>query len=597
LTIPIAGVALWICSKANLNARPSVLAILAVTVSPAITIDFLNYELGVLLGDAFDLVLAFEISGRSLTEVVAVAGPHLVAPVLLILGAAVFLLLSVWLFKRYVPGWRPLPRADRRVGYLLQAGALVGLSILVICVARISSDTLDYALQQKPSGNLAGAIGNYLSDIDGDGYGIVRRPPDPGPFDANVVPYALEIPGNGVDENGVGGDLPSGLPQYREKPGEAARWAHRPNVILIVLESFRADLIGATFNGREVTPILNRLAREGVSASLAFSHNGFTAPSRRHMFRGSVANIRGDKSLVDDFKANGYRVAVFSAEDTSFGGPKFDVGFSRADVAYDARVEPKLRYTTFTTAGSIALPYQVMVKRISAFFESRNDPRPLFMHINLQDAHFPYHHSQIKPLINGEPLLRNDIRPERREALWATYLNTAANVDRAVGEILATAKRSLGDPKPGILITSDHGESLFDDSFLGHGIALTDVQLRVPLIVVNLPAVIKQPIGHAQLRDVIWDALEALPEGPGRPQVKDAPDAFVFNYLGDFRYPRQISLRRLGGRTIYDFRTRRFRLPDGTWQHPENLDENSRRAFLELVHLWERMVLVGSGKE
>jgi hypothetical protein len=110
-------------------------------------------------------------------------------------------------------------------------------------------------------------------------------------------------------------------------------------------------MVGAVENGTEVTPVMNRLAAAGVSAGSAYSHNGYTSQSRRHIFSGSVANVR-QGTLIDDFKTNGYQVAYFSGQDESFGGPEYDAGFDRADVAYDARVEPEKRYSTYATAGA-----------------------------------------------------------------------------------------------------------------------------------------------------------------------------------------------------------------------------------------------------
>jgi hypothetical protein len=55
-----------------------------------------------------------------------------------------------------------------------------------------------------------------MSDVDGDGYGVLSAPQDPAPFTKSIHPYALEIPGNGVDEDGVAGDLPADFARYVE---------------------------------------------------------------------------------------------------------------------------------------------------------------------------------------------------------------------------------------------------------------------------------------------------------------------------------------------------------------------------------------------
>jgi hypothetical protein len=592
VTFPMVAFALWVCTAARLNAKPSALTVVVVSVAPLMLTDFLWYEIHRYLGDAFSFLLSYEVAARSPAELIATALPHLIAPLFLLLGTSGLIVFSVWFFKRYLAGkWTALPQPPslRRLG--LQVGAVTVLALLLTCATQFRDDAVATGIRLKPSGQFFCSLGDYISDLDRDGYGIVKRPFDPAPLDPHVFPYAVEIPGNGIDENNVGGDLPKEWPPYREGPSRVAEWKYRPNVILVVLESFRADLIDATYQGKPITPVLNQLKHDGVSAELAFSHNGYTVPSRYNIFSGSLAHSRGSTTLIDDFKTNGYQVASFSAEDANFGEKEFDFGFARADVHYDAQVEPNLRYSLFATPGSIALPYNIIVDRFSAFLEHRRDDRPLFVHLNFQDTHFPYHHSGIRPLINSAALSRTAIGPDRAADLWATYANAAANVDMAIGQVLAAAKRFLGDPAPGIIVTSDHAEALYDDGFLGHGQWIDDLQTRVPLVVANLPMVIEQPFGHAELRDAIWHALESAPQAVVLPVLRENAQKTVFQHLGPIERPQQIAFRRLTGRLTYDFRTNLVQLPNAEWTRPDDLTEDGSQAFRRLVHSWEAMIV------
>jgi hypothetical protein len=183
------------------------------------------------------------------------------------------------------------------------------------------------------------------------------------------------------------------------------------------------------------------------------------------------------------------------------------------------------------------------------------------------------------------------IGPDRAADLWATYANTAANIDMAIGQVLAVAKRLLGGPAPGIIVTSDHGEALYEDGFLGHGQAIDDLQTRVPLIVANLPMVVEQPCGHAELRDTLWRALETEPGSTVSPVLRENKEKNVFQYLGSIERPQQIAFRSPTGRLIYDFRTNLVQFPNVGWKRPDDLTEVELRAFLELVHSWEAMVV------
>ena len=136
---------------------------------------------------------------------------------------------------------------------------------------------------------------------------------------------------------------------------------------------------------------------------------------------------------------------------------------------------------------------------------------------------------------------------------------------------------------------SDHGESLFDEGFLGHGYALNDVQTRIPLIVAGLPIAIEQPFGQAELRDAIAAGLRA--NGSAAPTVTTRNGKDVFQYLGSITKPRQIGFVSTRGRVVYDFRSGRVRMEQGGWRPPTELQGQEAERFQSLIRLWERMRL------
>jgi hypothetical protein len=436
---------------------------------------------------------------------------------------------------------------------------------------------------------LLGIIAARLSDVDGDGFGVLGRVRDPDPFNDGINPYAPEVPGNGIDEDGVGGDLPASESTYSEGNGQAPRWSSRRDVILIVLESFRGDAVGQRVSGQSATPVLDALAAQGVAARHAFSHNGFTIQSRRHIFTGSVADIRGRSTVIDDFKANGYETAYFSGQDDSFGGPDASVGMERADVSFDARSAPEERYTMFATPGSLALPASSVTRRVSEFLQKRQRERPLFMYVNFHDTHFPYHYSGIQPILKASVLEQFEIGPSRVDALRSMYLNTSANVDRAIGDVLAAARSALGK-EPGVIVVSDHGESLYESGFLGHGYALDKAQTGIPFIAANLPVVMEEPVGQADLRDMLAIALNA-PDPAAPPRIVTGTSRRIFQYLGTLDQPMQIGFTFVDGQLVYDFRSGRALLDGKRWVRPADLTENDAVTFRSLIHLWEAMKL------
>lgn len=586
LTGLIVTAGLWLARHLSLTTTARRAAILTLALAPIVVADLLAYQLVSYFGDAFDLALLFDLTGRDPEEFLAVASSHLVSPVLMLLVGATCLAGLIWGLNqaRLGPQTRFEPAAGTRPWR--RAAALCALGLCTSAALTAAAERLETGVRRKPSGRLFTLILESVTDVDRDGFGALARIPDPDPLDRAIYPFALDRPGNGLDENGIAGDLPP-FGAYRERSGTMPRWSRTPNVVLVVLESFRADVPGSQLRGRPVTPVLDALAAQGGAASIAFSHNGYTAQSRYHLFSGSLAGLREGTTLIDDFKANGYEVACFSGQDESFGGQAFSAGFERADIFEDARLQPERRYSTFSTPGSLAIPYSVVLERVQAFLARRRSDKPLFLYVNFHDTHFPYHHGGVTPTLNAAPLERHLISPERADDLKATYLNTAANIDAAIGILLQASAAALGD-EPAVIVTADHGESLFDEGFLGHGYALNEVQTRIPLIVRGLGMRIEQPFAQAELRDALGDALIA-PLGEERPTFSTPLGKKVFQYLGNMTRPRQIALTSASLRTIYDFAEGRAHSA-GLWWRPAEVSRPDAAAFEELVHFWERIL-------
>ena len=580
----LAAAALLCARWLRLRVVPATLFALIVAAGPLLLADVFSYELVSYLGDTFDLGLMFDLSGRSVREFLAVSSAHLVEPTILIGSAATATVLAVVWAQKQTSG-----EAIRGTPNVVVAIALLLAGFATQVWARTTSDILDDALRRKPTGKLFGVVAETVADLDGDGYGILRQPRDPAWRDPSIYPYAIDWPGDGVDQDGLAGDLPVTAAPYVEESVAAPSFTRRPNVLFVVLESFRADAVGASLNSMAVTPTMDALARAGASVREAYSHNGYTTRSRRHIFSGSLANLTDDGTLIDDFHANGYEVAYFSGQDESFGGDELSIRPERADVFYDARQDADRRYSTFTSAGSLAVPYDVVLERVSAFLRTRDRGKPLFLYVNFHDTHFPYWHRSIRPLVDRTVVPQGEISPARTADVRRMYLNTAANVDAAIGQLLTVMNGALNE-EPAVVITSDHGESLFDEGFLGHGYALNQAQTRVPVIVKGLDVDIPRPFAQSLLRQLFRKALTSDATGTG-PSIDTAEDGRVFQYLGSLERPRQIALTGLRAQTIYDFRENRARVGDSPWKSPSALTSSESVAYLELVQFWERLRL------
>ncbi len=584
----VAATVLGATSYIGIRRSAPILAFL-VSVGGLFGADFVQYRLLDYLGDAFDLGLMFDLAGQDVSEILAVSIEYLVTPVSIALSAAGTLAVAVWWYERR--GDDKEASVSRRAE-MRRPIALVVVAAVVSTGVRLASEPLENGVRRLPAGRVLGTLVRTVTDVDFDGFGLLARPSDPDPWRSAIYPYAVEVPGNGIDENGIGGDLPLDRTQTERTFRRVPSFTAKPDVVLVVLESFRGDLIGATHAGQSVTPTLNALKKRGVSARRAYSHNGYTVQSRFHLMSGALVPGLTTTTLVDDFQSNGYEVAYFSGQDESFGDPRLGVGFDRADVSYDARADRENRYSTFTTAGSLAVSHTLVRQRLARFLAERDDSKPLFLYLNFHDTHFPYHHREIEPVISDIVVPRGEIGPARAADLRAMYANTAANVDRTIGLVLADVTESVG-AEPMILVTSDHGESLFDENFLGHGYALNDAQTLIPLIAVNLPVPVVEPFGQIHLRQILWKALETRAPDAARQVGPGRTTSAVFQYLGNMSRPRQIGEVSDEGRIIFDFRTSHARIADGDWEPFDDLSSRHHTMVLSLIHRWEAMVLDG----
>ena len=571
----------------RLRGRASVLLAAAVPLFVLVVADIIAYRLLAHLGDAFDLGLMFDLTGKSVAEVFAVSAAQVAGPALGIVAAAMAIGLTVFAVNRWDRRAGIARATDRLRPLGARAAVLLLIGLALTTTARLTSAELDNGLRRKPSTKALGAIVETLTDVDRDGYGIVRAPADPAPFDKRIYPYAVEVPGNGIDENGVAGDMPAGAAAFAEGAVPSTRWRTRPDVVLVVLESFRADVVGSTHGGRAVTPTMDGIASRGVRSQTAFSHNGYTAQSRYHLMTGRLTGPSSSTSLLDDFQAYGYHVGYFSGQDDSFGGPEFAVSTRAADRMFDARQAKAERYSTFSTAGSLAVPASTVLKHVNAFLQERPTDAPLFLYVNFHDTHYPYHHNDITAQFASTPLRQSEIVPSRRDELYASYLDAAHYVDAAVGALLSRVRASSGR-EPAVIVIGDHGESLFDDTFLGHGYALNDPQTRIPLLASGLALQIDEPFGQADLRATVLRALSAA-DAQSRPTARPVAGKKVFQYLGTLNRPRQISFVSQDKRISFDFRSRQVCVVPGQCVPADGLAGAAREQFNELVWTWEAM--------
>jgi arylsulfatase A-like enzyme len=265
-----------------------------------------------------------------------------------------------------------------------------------------------------------------------------------------------------------------------------------------------------------------------------------------------------------------------------------ETGMKNEGVSYfDARTALDDRVFPSTEQGSLRLSEERVVQQFQTHIGRVDFTKPQFFYLNFQAAHFPYSHPKMAKRIVDHLIPRPDINEENKNWVAATYWNAIANADWAVGEIIESLKaRNLLD-KTTIILLGDHGESLFDDGFLGHGHALNDTQTKIPLIINDPTITVDEPIGQVDVAEM------AIRTALGLTNKWTSKDKTVFQFVGTLSLPSLIAhVKHDGVRTLFDFRSEEFFFSDlKSWKsYKEALsDPVYKDRAINLIREWESL--------
>jgi len=277
-----------------------------------------------------------------------------------------------------------------------------------------------------------------------------------------------------------------------------------PNVLLITIDTVRADALGSYGHTGNPTPWIDRLARAGVRFDTAHAQTVLTLPSHtsiltaRYPFAHGVRDNAGFRlsATIDTLpvwlRAAGYRTGAFVS-----GFPLDErFGLARGFDVYDDRLSdtPRPAFLEQERAGVET------VARAKAWMGAAGG-RPSFCWVHLYEPHFPY-----RP-------------PEPFASRFANdpYEGEVAAADAALEPLLDPILNGSERGRWVVVLTGDHGEALGDHGEATHGIFAYESTLRVPLIVYApglSPAVRPDGVRHVDIAPTILD-LAGCPLPPG----------------------------------------------------------------------------------
>jgi len=289
----------------------------------------------------------------------------------------------------------------------------------------------------------------------------------------------------------------------------------RPNVVLITLDTTRADHLGAYGYTKARTPNLDRFAAEGVLYEHAYATSSWTLPSHASILTGLLPMQHGAQTvpgkpvgrlgygvrplsdrfttLAERFREAGYRTGAV------VGGPALgrELGMSQGFEIFEDDLSGKNELYVGKRAKAVANLAIAMVGKFGS--------DPFFLFVNFFDPHAPYRppppdgrglpdlkdsplpRSLLTRLLANEPAKPpNELEDwERQEIakMIAGYDAEIAFMDRHLGRLLAAIEAVPRSAGTLVAITGDHGESFGEHNYISHGAHLYEHNVRVPLIV------------------------------------------------------------------------------------------------------------------
>jgi len=327
-----------------------------------------------------------------------------------------------------------------------------------------------------------------------------------------------------------------------------------PDVVIVVLDTLRADHVSAYGYGRPTTPVFDALARDAALFLDASAPGTWSLPSHASLFTGLFASAHGahdehrflepgPPTLAETLAAAGYDTRCFTANPWISDSLGLTRGFAWSDEAWRTaamgrsfmfifRLLDRVGFGSTDKGGAdVAAHFEDWVRKRPA------DTPPAFAFLNFAEAHFPYHQLPASYLTRFTALPHSDLRALSLDlfaaqfgaeavdpaaaapAATAMYDGGILYADSLLGRVAEALRRRGSLDRTVVVVLSDHGELLGEHGEFGHGRSLYEPVLRVPLLVRYPPRIrtgarVALPISTVGVYATVLDLAGITPTTP-----------------------------------------------------------------------------------
>ncbi len=299
------------------------------------------------------------------------------------------------------------------------------------------------------------------------------------------------------------------LPDHNEKA---------PNILVIVVDTLRADHLSVYGYQRETSPFIDSLAQEGVRFQNAISPSSWTQPSHASMLTGhytyehqaELEPLDGRYQTIGEaMQTQGYRTGAFSANTLFFTRRQgFGRGFLHFEDNYLTTTDAFLNSSVYgflfdfyglrkalNYEGVPTRRYAADINRSTLDWIDREPEKPFFVFINYFDVHDPYlppepYRSKFASSPNPGGLINGfteryspSLTPEQIQTEMDAYDGAISYVDDEIKKLFVELDTRGLLENTVVILTSDHGKSFGEHGLLQHSASLYLQEIHVPLIV------------------------------------------------------------------------------------------------------------------